>query len=179
MIDADTHVIETDETWGYFDSSEETFRPVLVTHPKACWLINNRVFSARLNMNKTVAPDILEMRDIEGRLRTMDALGTEVQVLYPSIFLKPLTNQPEIEYALCKSYNRGLADVCRKGEGRLKWVAVLPLMDMSNTLAEVQFAKANGACGLFTRGLVDDHILSDAYFFPLYEEAARLGLWDG
>lgn len=176
MIDADTHVIETDDTWSYFEPSEEAFKPVLITHPKACWLINNRVFSARLNMNKTVAADILEMRDIEGRLRIMDKLGTEVQVLYPSIFLKPITNQADIEYALCKSYNRWLADVCRKGEGRLQWVAVLPLMDMGNTLAEIQLAKANGACGLFTRGLVDNHILSDAYFFPLYREAEKLGL---
>ena len=176
MIDADTHVIESDDTWSYLDDVEEAYRPVLVTNPKPFWLIDNRVLSARTNMNKAMPAAILEMRDIEGRLRVMDELGTDVQVLYPSIFLKPITNRTDIEHALCKSYNRWLADVCRKGEGRLQWVAVLPLMDMSNTLAEVRFAKANGACGLFTRGLVDDHILSDAYFFPLYEEAEKLGL---
>ena len=52
---------------------------------------------------------------------------------------------------------------------------MLPLMTMDATLEEIQFSKANGACGLFTRGLVDNKLLSDPYFFPLYEEAGRLG----
>ena len=35
----------------------------------------------------------------------------------------------------------------------------------------MRFAKANGACGIFSRGLIDDKRLSHPFFFPLYEAA--------
>ena len=179
MIDADAHVIECDATWSFMDRSEESFRPHLISRGEGhrqYWLIDGKIFGARANMNRKVPPAILQMEDIEGRLRHMDELGTEVQVLYPSLFLKPLTSRREVENALCRSYNRWLARACGESGGRLRWIAVLPLKDMDETLAEIQFAKTNGACGLFTRGLVDDKILSDPYFFPLYEEASRRNL---
>ena len=53
---------------------------------------------------------------------------------------------------------------------------MLPLMTMETTIEEIAFAKANGACGLFTRGIVNNRLLSDPYFYPLYQEASRLGL---
>ena len=31
VIDADTHVIETEHTWDYLDPSEQQFRPIVVT----------------------------------------------------------------------------------------------------------------------------------------------------
>jgi hypothetical protein len=97
-------------------------------------------------------------------------------VLYPSLFLRPLTARPEVERAISKSYNRWLADIWRKGERRLPWVAVIPMMSIDAAIAEARFAKANGGCGLFTRGLVENRRLSDPYFFPLYEEAEKLDL---
>jgi predicted TIM-barrel fold metal-dependent hydrolase len=47
---------------------------------------------------------------------------------------------------------------------------------MDQTLAEARFAKENGACAIFMRGTEGDRLLSDPYFFPLYEEAQRLDL---
>lgn len=177
-IDADTHVIETEHTWDYMDESESKFRPLLATPQDRghYWLIDGRVFSAQVNMNRDIPVETLEMRNLEVRLKHMDELGVDVQVLYPSLFLRPLTSRPEVELALCKSYNRWLADIWRKGENRLRWVALLPLMSMDRVLGEVRFAKENGACGLFMRGLVDHRLLNDPYFFPLYEEAGKLDL---
>ena len=63
-------------------------------------------------------------------------LEIDVQVLYPSLFLRPLTRKPEVELALCRSYNRWLADVWSQGKGRLRWAAVLPLMSMDAALEE-------------------------------------------
>ena len=45
---------------------------------------------------------------------------------------------------------------------------------MDKALEEARFAKDNGACGIFVRGLEGDKRLSDSYFFPLYEAAGRL-----
>jgi predicted TIM-barrel fold metal-dependent hydrolase len=120
--------------------------------------------------------EICEMRDIKGRLKHMDQLNIDVQVLYPSLFLRPLTAKAEVENAICRSYNQWLIDICAKGEGRLKWVAVVPFIDMASTLAEVEFAKANNACGIFMRGMIDDKRLSHPFFFPLYEAAEKAQL---
>lgn len=178
-IDADAHVIETERTWDYMDEADSKHRPHLVSGQnggRQFWLIDGRIFSARVNMNRDIPQAALEMLDIGARLRHMDELEVDIQVLYPSLFLRPLTDRPEIEAALCGSYNRWLAEIWRKAENRLRWAAVVPLMSMEKALAEAKFAKRNGACGLFMRGFIEDRLLSDPYFFPLYEEAVKLNL---
>jgi predicted TIM-barrel fold metal-dependent hydrolase len=47
---------------------------------------------------------------------------------------------------------------------------------MENALAQSKFAVENGACGLFMRGLVEDKLLSDPYFHPLYDLASNRGI---
>jgi predicted TIM-barrel fold metal-dependent hydrolase len=178
-IDADAHVIETERTWEFMEGSMEKFRPRVVTandDGRDYWMIDGRVFNRRVNMNRELGDSVLQMREIDSRLKHMDELGVDTQVLYTSLFLRPVTSKPEVETALFRSYNRWLAEIWRKGQDRLRWVAMVPLMDLGEGLAEVRFAKENGACGIFMRGLVDDKILSDPYFFPLYEEAARLDM---
>lgn len=178
-IDADAHVIETEETWEALTGSMAKFRPQIVRPEdgkRQYWLIDGRVFNRRVNVNRNLPTDITEMRDIEGRLKHMDELGVDVQVLYPSLFLRPLTTKPAVETALFRSYNRWMAGVWKKSKDRLRWVAMAPLMELEEGIAEARFAKENGACGLFMRGIADDRLLSDPYLFPLYEEAARLNL---
>ena len=51
------------------------------------------------------------MDDIQARLKHMDGLGVDVQVLYPTIFLRPFTRRPEVELAVTRSYNRWLIDI--------------------------------------------------------------------
>ena len=41
---------------------------------------------------------------------------------------------------------------------------------------QLRFAKENGACGIFMRGFEGDRVISDPYFFPLYEVASELNL---
>jgi len=106
----------------------------------------------------------------------MDELNVDVQVLYPTIFLRPFTRRSEVELALSRSYNRWLIEIWKKAPDRLRWVAVLPLLSMEKALEEARFAKENGACGIFMRGLEGDKHINDAHFFPIYEEAGKLDL---
>src|SRR5437867_12760407 len=105
------------------------------------------------------------MGDIEGRLSHMDELGIDIQVLYPSLFLRPLTSKPKVEEAICHSYNQCLIDICRKSEGRLRWIAVVRMINIESAVAEAKFANANGGCGVFSLGLGEDKRLSDPIFF--------------
>ena len=120
-IDADAHVIECEQTWSYIDN--EKLRPYLISpgggRPQN-WLVDGRVFPPRRQSRQGLPLDICEMRDIKGRLKHMDELEIDVQVLYPSLFLRPLTVKAEVENAICRSYNQWLIDICKKGEGRLR-----------------------------------------------------------
>src|SRR6266542_2724716 len=167
-IDADAHVIESEKTWEYVDADE--LRPCLISPTggkRQYWLIDGRVFNRGVNVNRELPEAIRDMRDIEGRLRHMDELGIDIQVLYPSLFLRPLTSKPKVEEAICRSYNRWLIDICNQSHGRLRWIATVPMLDMPDAVDEIRFARANGACGIFSRGLIADKRLSHPFFDPL------------
>lgn len=181
-IDSDAHVLETDRTWDYMLESERRFRPQAVATPNEkdsggeSWLIDGRLHGKARNVGADTPKASREMEDIAARIRHMDELQVDIQVLYPTVFLRPFTQTPEIELALSRSYNRWLVDIWKQGKGRLRWVAVLPLLSLDAALGEARWAKANGACGIFIRGLEGDRLLSDPYFYPLYEEAGKLDL---
>jgi predicted TIM-barrel fold metal-dependent hydrolase len=102
----------------------------------------------------------------------LDALDVGVQVLYTTLFLEEVTMRPEVDAALCSSYNRWLADRCADTAGRLRWVALLPYTSISDALAELTWAKEHGACGIYKRGIeAGDRSVSDPYFFDLYAAA--------
>ena len=65
---------------------------------------------------------------------------------------------------------------CRRANGRLRWQVVPPLRSVDASIEEANFGKENGAVGLFFRGIERDRTLDDPYFFPVYEEAAKLDM---
>ena len=182
VIDADAHVLETEHTWSYMLESERALKPRIVPTPNdtssggESWLIDGLYLGKARNVGHETPREAREMDDIKARLKHMDELGIDVQVLYPTFCLRPFTRRPELELALARSYNRWLVDIWKAAPTRLRWVALLPLLSMDEAFAEARYAKEHGACGIFIRGLEGDKRLSDPYFYPLYEEAGRLDL---
>ena len=182
VIDSDAHVLETNHTWDYLLESERDMRPRIVPTPNdslsggESWLVDGTYIGKARNVGHDTSREAREMEDIKARLKHMDELDIDIQVLYPTIFLRPFTRRPEVELAVTRSYNRWLIDIWKKAPERLRWVAVLPLLSMDKAIEEARFAKENGACGIFMRGLEGDKHISDPHFFPIYEEAGRLDL---
>jgi predicted TIM-barrel fold metal-dependent hydrolase len=107
----------------------------------------------------------------------MDELDVEVQIIYPTLFLREVTMRADISVALNKSYNRWLADRCADSHGRMRWVALIPYHSMPDALDEIRFAKEHGAVGILKRGVEYGGLAaSDPYFMPAYELAADLDL---
>jgi predicted TIM-barrel fold metal-dependent hydrolase len=106
----------------------------------------------------------------------MDKMGVDVQVIFPTFFIRYNTISAEAEWALTTTYNRWLADKCAQTNGRLRWAAVLPLLQPDKAVEELRWAKANGACGIFKRGFDLERNVTDPHFFPVYEEASALDL---
>ena len=180
VIDADAHVIENEATWDFMLESERRFKPQLVqTRPGDasgdCLLVDGKLFPWT-NVGRDVPQVSREMTDLARRIRHMDDLGIDLQVIYPTIFIFPLSRRPEADLAICRSYNRWMAEVVKNNLDRFRWVMAPPLLSMDKANQELKFAKEHGACGVVMRGLEADRILSDPYFFPLYEEASRLYL---
>ncbi len=194
-IDSDAHVVETDRTWDYMDRADQKYRPRIVRpHGEAgpeYWFIDGKIrglvrivmtakemdeVAERTGRVMNTAKETREMENVPARLRHMDQLGIDIQVLYPTIFIEQVSDKPDWEIPICKGYNRWLADIYRQGQGRLRWICVLPLLDMSAALEELRFCKQHGACGVFMRGIEGHRLITDPYFYPLYEEVSRLGM---
>jgi predicted TIM-barrel fold metal-dependent hydrolase len=178
IIDADAHVIETEQTWEFMLEEERRFAPEVLISKKngiQFWRVDDRVI-ANSNLGLNVPEDSRDLTDVDARLRHMDALKIDFQVLYPTLFLRPVTARAEVELALYRGYNRWLAHIWQLGKNRLRWIVLPPLRSMDKAIEEINFAKAHGACGVFMRGHEGEWLLSDPALFPVYREAERLDL---
>lgn len=182
VIDSDAHVLETEHTWDYMLESERALKPRIVPTPNdptsggESWLIDGLYLGKARNVGADTSREAREMENINARLKHMDDLDVDIQVLYPTFCLRPFTRRPDLELALARSYNRWLIDIWKVAPDRLRWVALLPLLSMDKALEEARYAKEHGACGIFIRGLEGEKRLHDSYFYPLYEEAGKLDL---
>jgi predicted TIM-barrel fold metal-dependent hydrolase len=200
VIDADTHIAESRRMWDLFEPKLYPRRPVLLYGPEdtlygkknVFWLIDGNIFpkpagkggfslitpseSAFQSGRTDIEIGCRELSNVPARLADMDRLNVDVQVVYPTLFLVYLTDDPELELALCRAYNRWLAEAWAQSNNRVRWVVVPPLKSIDETVRELRFGKENGAVGVFFRGIERDRTLDDPYFFPIYEEASRLDL---
>src|SRR5579883_1351712 len=185
VIDADTHVDETEDTWDCMAPEDAAFKPVYSRSehgPGHYWIIDGKRQRRRVRSDEKTRTTkaTRELMDVAARLRHMDELGVDVHVIYPTVFLTEFTTRPEVELALRRGYNRWLAK--RTGESaearrRLRWAMLPPLMSMDRTLEEMRWAKDNGACGVLKKGDKEAGWWpAEEYFFPMYEEAEKLGL---
>jgi predicted TIM-barrel fold metal-dependent hydrolase len=106
----------------------------------------------------------------------LDELGIDVQVLYNSLWLRPLTRRPDVEIALCWSWNRWLADVWKLGENRLRWTCVVPALTPEQAVPQIRFAKEHGAVGVCIRPFERNKLMTDPFYYPIYDEAQRLDI---
>src|SRR4029450_9533383 len=66
---------------------------------------------AKLGRKMAAPQEAREGESVEVRLKHMDRLGVDIQVLWPTLFLERVADRPEAEIAVCRSYNRWLADI--------------------------------------------------------------------
>ena len=195
IIDADAHVIETARTWDYLDESDRKFRPKLFftdeDATRQYWVIDDKIagfrfptlseqelrdFARRAGRNFETPQAARELDDVDLRLKHMDELGIDVQVLHNTFWIERITTRPDAEVALCRSWNRWLAEIAKKSRGRLFYSCVIPAMDLDAAIEEVKFSRNNGAAAVCMRPLEGDRHLSDPYFYPLYRVASDLDM---
>src|SRR4030095_12312289 len=154
MIDADTHVDESEATWKKLEGTTYAkYIPVTIAMPpeeakragynptnsrcwgvegrlqnrsirpaesangasyhrtnSRCWVVEGRLQNRAIRDEVNHPPRILrELEDVPGRLAHMDKMGVDMQVIFPTFFIRYNTNNAEAEWALTTTYNRWLA----------------------------------------------------------------------
>jgi len=185
VIDADSHVDESEATWAYLQPGEEQHRPQTVEITATgkerrgytrWWQVGGqkRIRRIRDDVRTGTSVEARELHDVSARLRQMDAMGVDYHVIYPTLFIAYVTSDPATQTAFCRSYNRWMADKSAESGGRLRWPVVVPTLDVNAAIDEMRWAKDKGACGLFKLTQEENRRITDEYFFPLYEEASAL-----
>lgn len=191
VVDADTHVDECEDTWRKLEGTPYAkYIPVTIAMPpdeakragynlttSRCWVVEGRL------QNRAIRDDInhplrvyRELEDVPGRVAHMDKMGVDVQVIFPTFFIRYNTKNAEAEWALTTTYNRWLEEKCRNTNGRLRWAAVLPFLSPDKAVEELRWAKDHGAVGIFKRGFDLDRYVDDRHFFPVYQAANDLDI---
>lgn len=189
-IDSDAHVIESHRTWRYIPEKDRRFAPMVLQQiqgdarvdsgPRAAskfWYSGNVIQPADDNADeKSLSEDSREMGDVKARLRHMDELAIDVQVLYPTIFLEPTAHDAEQELVQFRAYNRWLADIWQLAGDRLRWAAMAPMFSPHLIRDELSFAREHGACCVFVRPFECERYVGESYFDPLFTAAEELDL---
>ncbi len=114
--------------------------------------------------------------DVEGRLKDLDLLGVDTQVVYPTSFVFVAdVEDKDLAAAICRAHNNYVADRCRKAPGRLKGVAIVPLQDPSAAIEEMRRALNElDLVAVTIPGIIGDKPLHSPEFFPFFKAANDL-----
>ena len=118
----------------------------------------------------------LDLSRPELRLKDLDALGIDAQLLFPSSLYACMGNDPFFEAAMFRAYNRYAGRQCQANSQRLKWAGLLPLRDTDEALAALGEMQRLGASAAVVFGTVGERLLSHKSFTPIWDEFARTGL---
>ena len=195
IIDSDAHVVETEHTWASMVGQDAKYKPKLFSSQsdpgREYWIIDGKIrgnrfptlteqqqdeLSRRAHRQITTPLAAKEMGDIGLRLKHMDELGIDVQVLHNTLWICEVADRPDFDVALTTSWVRWMADVWKEGKGRLRWVTVLPYTNLPAALDLMDFAQKNGAVGVCIRPYEGQRFMLDPYFNPIFEEAERRGM---
>jgi len=191
-IDADSHIEEHEGIFDYLDKAFEHRRPRIVdigdmikhrpTRNKA-WIIDGEMRPKMQGYNsschaspptsdygklKPVSIGIQTLSDVPAYLAALDSINLDISVLYPTLFLQPLSRDPFFEAALVGAYNSYMAEQCGKAPDRLKWGGMLPVRLPEMALAEVKRIKALGASSCMMLPTAGNVLLHDRRFDPVY-----------
>ncbi|HXG68633.1 MAG TPA: amidohydrolase family protein, partial [Blastocatellia bacterium] len=116
--------------------------------------------------------------DPQARLADLDLDGIDVQVIYGSLGLAISSiADKDFAAAMSRACNNYYADFCSASPDRLKCMATLPAQDVPTAVEEMRRATQElGHLGVTLPPNVGGKNLDHPDFYPIYEEAQRLGI---
>lgn len=197
-IDADGHVLEPPDLWENYleDAYKDRALRIKVDEDGLEYLEINGRPSVRTNKgslgimgamgeeNLRPGPDRryadsmpFGACDASDRLALMDQENLECSLLYPTIGLlwEVEETDPEISLAYARAYNRWIADFCRNSNGRLVPIAMLTMLDVEGSTAELERAVKDGCRGAWINPFNHNRVIhGHPDHDPLYAKCVEL-----
>ncbi len=164
VIDADGHVTETQEQIARYLDEPYRRRP------------SNQFFFPWDGWDRRMLGTLGEFASTaDAWLKALDRGGMEMAVLYPTLglFMSFLRDR-QWAVALCRAYNTFMHDEFTRKSPRLKAVALLPVQDPEAAALELRRGVRELGCVGAMLAADGAHVLGDARFTPIFEEAERL-----
>jgi predicted TIM-barrel fold metal-dependent hydrolase len=204
LYDADAHAMMSPQMWETLPASYKTRRPRPTRVADASdmgrwtngWLVEGQIIPHALGPGSqpgneparvleefgaaSSSPDFplssFDLSDPESRLRGLDYMGIDHQMLYPTTLYARMTSDPGFEAALFRSYNRYMGRQCKPVSKRLKWAGLMPLRDGRQGCEAIEEMRTLGATAAVVYGTAGERLLCDSSFTPVWDELNRLGL---
>ena len=197
VIDADGHILEPVDLWQtYMDPAYRDRAPRLIvdTDGKERLLVEGKVLGSQKGFgvigaigarDGTVAETMKYVDGRQGgfdphaRIPDMDLDGIDAAFLYPSVGLfAGAIQDPGLAAAVCRAYNRWLADYCQPYPDRLFGVAMLPMQSIDLAIEEMRNARRElGMRAAFLRpNPYNDRMLHHPDYAPFWAEVQELDM---
>ena len=202
ILDSDIHVIEPHDLWlEYLEPRWRDRAPQIAPVPGGAsfaWRCEGRFYPAwsddprRAPLNRARYDQRHEKFrrydeafarrfDAKSQLDAMDAEGIDVGVTFRTIASHVIADDaldPEFASALCRAFNRWLADRCREAPERIKGAAVVALHDVDRAVEEADFAvrELGHVAIVLPTNPVRRRAWYDEAYDPLWASACELGV---
>jgi predicted TIM-barrel fold metal-dependent hydrolase len=200
QIDADSHLEEPDAIFDYLDRDFAHRRPRIIDIGDAVkhrptrnqvWLIDGEIRpklmgrgpsvyatppTTRFAALKPVAPKVQSLEDVDGFLAQMDKVPLDTTVVYTTLFLHPVTDDPYLEAALMASWNTYMHHVAERSGGRIGFGALIPTLDPNLGVKEMRRAKQLGAVSAMLLPAAGERLWHERAFDVLWETSVDQNL---
>jgi predicted TIM-barrel fold metal-dependent hydrolase len=193
-IDADGHVLEPPDLWTSFIDPkfrEQAPRVVVGDDGYEWFSIGGRMMGGTVGLSGVGAvgvpvEDIRKMRYADGRkggfepharIKDLDLDGIDAVFLYPTLGLfSGVLTDADLSAAVCRAYNRWIAEYCKPYPDRLFGVAMLPMQSVPHAVEELRFARNQLGlrAGFLRPNPYNDRLLSSPDYDPIWREAQEL-----
>ncbi|MEE8166523.1 MAG: amidohydrolase family protein [Myxococcota bacterium] len=194
-ISADSHVVETDETYADIDPKYRDLRPrgvykeerggavfTVPNLPLADGVPMGLICTAGRPPERFKEPVTWEQlhpagHDGKARLAVQDEEQIAAEIIYPSMGMI-LCNHPDVDYrkACFDAYNRWLLGFCDSDPERLVGLPILGLRSTEEGLSELEEAKRLGFKGVMLSGNAAFEDYDHPSYDPIWEACVDLGL---
>jgi aminocarboxymuconate-semialdehyde decarboxylase len=127
--------------------------------------------------NRSLGPSLRpKMTDADQRVRDMDAMGVDIQVLATFVSQFYYWTDGDLGQRIARMQNEWLAELAARHPDRFAAVGTVPMQDSARAVAELEHVVDDlGFKGVQISSSVDGTDLDDPRFLPFWQKAEELG----
>ena len=129
---------------------------------------------AAIGSNEFLVPlTSLDLSDPAARLKNLEQMAVDIQLLFPSTLYAHMVADPGFEAALYRSYNRYVGRQCQAAPKRLNGPGCCRCAKKGKRSAALDEMQKLGASAAVVFGTVGERLLSDPSFKPIWDVFAQ------